>query len=117
MAVENCHPDAVDMRDTWASTWMDERMARIRSLRARLLKALDSVAAEILELMDAGVAVSMSAANLRDMIGKKVMIAIRNLLQRPWWCRTWIYQELLLSKLPILYAAHKDTPVHTSPRD
>jgi Heterokaryon incompatibility protein (HET) len=87
MAVENCHLDVVDMEDTWAGIWMDERMAKMRSLRARFLKGLDSVAAEIPEFMDAEVAVSMPAANLRDVVGEKTMIAIRNLLQRPWWCR------------------------------
>ena len=62
---------------------MAERISRIRSLRANMLKGLESVPSIISDFMEEKVA-AMQDVDMVGIAGEKVMSGIRNLLQRPW---------------------------------
>jgi hypothetical protein len=73
---------------------MAEKMSGIRSLRPNMRKGLESVPKIISDFMEEEVAAMQDIVGIA---GEKAMSGIKNLLQWPWWRRTWIYREVLLA--------------------
>jgi hypothetical protein len=96
----DCQSSIDNMKNIWAGMGLAERLGHIRRLRTILLQDVDAVTHDIPDIADTEIAGQQTICFV-DIAGGQVMGAIRDLLRRPWWRRTWVCQELLLTKLPI----------------